>query len=179
MARAGRRVGLERDAGEGAADDVEAVGGEKGRGHAAREDVGLVREDGRLQAPPGQLAEQLGDAVVGPAVVPPAGLVLAAVIAQDLGDQGVVRGGPAARDENPPDELLGAVADERLHLVDAARGQAAGDVNAVGGLGDVLDRVEERPVEIERMTPFLLIDRCPRFEMGKVSSPIYGGREAA
>ncbi len=96
-----------------------------------------------------QFAEQLGDAVVGAAVGAPARLVLPAVFLQDIGDLGIAGRRPAARGEHPADELLGAVADEGFHLFEAAGRQSAGLVDAVGGRGDVLDGVEQRPVEVE------------------------------
>ena len=100
--------------------------------------------------PAGQLPEQFGNAGVGAAVAPPAKLVFAAIIPDDGRDLPVPE---RTGRKGPPDHLLDALTDEELIGLEPIGLETAAREDAVHGRGDVLDRVEERPVEVEDDRP--------------------------
>jgi len=142
-----RRVGLDRHAVAGSEDRPETPAGEVVLHDGERRIVRLVGEDGRGDVPRGQGVEEIGDAGIGPGLQSaPVAILHHHQLPQARPLPRVVGRG---RGERPPDEGLQPVADELLALGDGPSRMAHADQGGVHGIGQVLDRIEERPVEVE------------------------------
>ena len=126
---------------------LKVVGGEVVGDALEGEVVRLVGEDGDGDAGGGEGAEGVVDAGVGFGFEVPAAGVGFLIEVEDGGD-----GGGVVLDvsgEDALDEDVHAVADEGAVGFDGVGGEACGGEGFVGGVGEVVERVEEGTVEVE------------------------------
>ena len=124
----------------------EGHAGEEPRDQLARGRLVLVRGDGQPRAPLVEPPEQFGNALVGAAEI---GVMPVIIRNKELADTGHFLRRPPLGWEGPLEQLVDAVAHEIAVGRDVVGGVAEGREGLVGGAGQVVDRVEQRPVQVE------------------------------
>ena len=141
-------VGLALDPVAGTEDHLPRPVGEKGLDTFQGEVVGLVREHAEGHAGGGECVEQRGDAGEGRGgVLPVMGVGLA--ILQDHLFRLLSLGGAESGRENVADEIEHAVPDEGAVVVGRVQGESPRREQGVPRVGEILQGVEERSVEVE------------------------------
>jgi hypothetical protein len=143
----GGRIGFHGNAVTGAVDDLETPPGKKFRHDGERRVVGLVRKHGHGDLPPVQGVEKFGDALVEPGLHGIPDAVLGAhEVFQPSDRHGIIDrfGG-----QRSLDECLQPVSDEFFALLDGLAGVSHPRQRRVHRIGQILDRVEQRSVQVE------------------------------